>query len=763
MNDAGYGSDLEKAPAAVSVKVVRKAAPKQGERNDAPSGGDAPTTKGRTTPRSRSRSRGKVEKKDKGSGANLPGNIRQHVCGTFVGDKNGREVGKELSKTCYKVYRRCWKKVVDIIDDTVNTFIDPVCEETKQAARHIEKQYAIPQFVPVVFHDAVGLSYVDYTEFFDATIGHLRDDGYVVVHLTQQDMHSLRKLGIWSALYSLVSDQNVDALRHLSAEFPSRALSSTSAYRALQNLQRHTGRRIVLAVENIKALDHGTWGEVMLALSEAWDCLPSMLLAGQIVKEDVVSSNSRTLSKLNPVSVPVPAAFCILDEVMRRLVSEPLRHYPFPMPGTTLGRLCDLLTDQHCSVQALKGFFKFAFLQHFMMDPLCVHYAENREAAMKEHAKELQNHVGKQTTPKAGPKIIQSKLSECEGKVRGFLQDYLTAVEVAHVASSVMPASRRPSYIGCLKGAAHVLSAKDKQMRWREGSVFSTLTEAIRKGGGDQLDHLLDQWKKTLEDGQGGAAVSEFAGGLLKQLESISNLGTEKEAVPTSVRDTNSKASTSPKQVENAASKRMSRRQALQQHVSSLAQKHGIAPEPRGGGQRSGSGIAMQRAACANFIVSMWESLCRAQVAVNSGSNQSFLVGPCEHENTGNALNPSVPSNVIHSLKHPKQILKYHGDGGANKDMEDVCLVYHFVQGFSSSTPMDEIFDQFCGIYAGEDSNRMKGRGRKRKTATRDADSNIDKETLNVRFERAVQELSVCGLIKVHRRKLNKFVSLTFT
>jgi len=397
------------------------------------------------------------------------------------------------------------------------------------------------------------------------------------------------------------------------------------------------------------------------------------------------------------------------------------------------------------------------------MDPLCVHYAENREAAMKEHAKELQNHVGKQTTPKAGPKTIQSKLSECEGKVRGFLQDYLTAVEVAHVASSVMPASRRPSYIGCLKGAAHVLSAKDKQMRWREGSVFSTLTEAIRKGGGDQLDHLLDQWKKTLEDGQGGATVSEFAGGLLKQLESISNLGTEKEAVPTSVRDTNSKASTSPKQVENAASKRMSRRQALQQHVSSLAQKHGIAPEPRGGGQRSGSGIAMQRAACANFIVSMWESLCRAQVAVNSGSNQSFLVGPCEHENTGNALNPSVPSNVIHSLKHPKQILKYHGDGGANKDMEDVCLVYHFVQGFSSSTPMDEIFDQFCGIYAGEDSNRMKGRGRKRKTATRDADSNIDKETLNVRFERAVQELSVCGLIKVHRRKLNKFVSLTFT
>merc|ERR1712078_694821 len=111
---------------------------------------------------------------------------------------------------------------------------------------------------------------------------------------------------------------------------------------------------------------------------------------------------------------------------------------------------------------------------------------------------------------------------------------------------------------------------------------------------------------------------------------------------------------------------------------------------------------------------------------------------------------PSIPNNMISSIKDPSQFLKYSEGKDSLQSMEDAAVVFHFVRGFSSSVAMEDVFGQFNDVVSGKSNGRTLAGKRKRGIKTSSKKSTESKEASNLRFERAIQELNLCGLIKIN-------------
>lgn len=190
--------------------------------------------------------------------------------------------------------------------------------------------------------------------------------------------------------------------------------------------------------------------------------------------------------------------------------------------------------------------------------------------------------------------------------------------------------------------------------------------------------------------------------------------------------------------------------QALQSHISSLS---------------DGSDTAVRRGeehfqqSCADFFI----ALCEVPDQQNPGHHRlsRTLVVESDQDAVGMVM-PSIPRDMISSITDPRLFLQYTEARDSLQNMEDSAIVFHFIKGFTSSIPMEEVFDQFSGAVIGEIKSGSATGKRKRRAKTAQKKGSEQKEALNLRFERAIQELNLCGLIKINKRKMNKFVSVVF-
>ena len=754
---ANDGDELEKAPAAVSVKVVRKAVGKAqrdrginvnyGIRSRKPTG-----------------NRRKAARKDIGVGD--PKTLRHHVSRIFA---ERCESGGSSDRAYYESHKESWARVEERIDASLKALIEPVCDRTLEVARSVERASSIPQLVPVIFHDAATASPLDYSEYFRSTVARFRAEGYSVVEFLSEDFSLFRKLGVWSALLELVSEQN-DGVPF---ETPSgKDVNSARSRRVLEEACKSSDFRIILAAENLAGLDKGTLGEIVFALSEVWDTIPVTLLLGQFVKKEYIYSviPKNVLTKMYPTSVSIPGGQRVVESVLRKMAAshQTLIDSDLFLGPNLLIRLCEILLEYQCSTHILKRFLRSMQLHHTMTQEaslrcLCAGKAERAPAALSDLRKVL--GLGKE-----GAEAVWTKYQAERTKLCLNLYSFGLRVRMVCLAASVLFKSK-DAYLRVLKAGAACMAGdhQGKREAWEEGSIFHGLRSGIAKSGKQKLVELIEAWKALVAE-EDASPENSGAKAFLSRVSARLIALSEAEADGAGGRSAEApRASRAPQ------TKRGSRRQALTSHIRSLASD----------GQDGGLDLPSLQASCTNFFVAICE------VPREENPLSSRLAGPLLMEGgdlAARSVAPSIPSDVASSVRDPGAFLLRTPNGGKSEPLaktEDSSICFHFVRGYAGTIPVEEVFDQFQGVASGAITDAAGGaRSKKRKrggarrtttarvsgaNANANANANASEgggasktETYNVRFERAIQELSHSGLIRITKRKMNKFVSSIF-
>jgi len=215
-------------------------------------------------------------------------------------------------------------------------------------------------------------------------------------------------------------------------------------------------------------------------------------------------------------------------------------------------------------------------------------------------------------------------------------------------------------------------------------------------------------------------ATEGFAADLAGKLTAI--LSEQQESASAKAKGAQKKADNSRKEPPPQQRRRAaggSRREALQSHISSLAEEDLAA---------SASSLRDLRQTCVDFLRFLSPSDTTAAAAAGKPS----ALGDSAAELLEAMLLPAIPSQVASSLL-PNE------DKNSFAETEDAARVFGCLP-----TSLEEIFDQ---QYGGKTAAERK---RKRSHKSNEA------------FERAIQELKFCGLITVKKRKLKTFVSPNF-
>ena len=745
--------ELEKAPAAVSVRVVRRstggARPKSGRSAGMKSAGA----------RTRKQISGRAGRPaTKAIAAGEPKTLKGHVARIF--DDEGKRgpttnpVDDAASDSRYAGYRESWRRVEEQIDSSLRSLVGPVCDRTLEVAGSIEASSSIPQLVPVIFHDAASLSSLDYSEYFSSSVSRFRDEGYAVVEVTPASLGLFRKSGVWSALLSLVSEQN-EGLSGLEEPPRGQHLNTAVARRLLEGLCE-SGCRVVLAAENLEGLDKASFGELVFALSEAWDSVPVILLVGQFVKKEYIYSAlpKNVLTKMYPTSVAIPGGRKMVEGLVKGVLllgsSDVALDSDFFVGPELLSKACEILLEYQCSTRVLKRILRSALLEHVSREPLYAAVREGRSAAVPA---ELGGRLG--LGRKADAQAVQRACEAGRRSLASRLFAFGLRVRLMDAAAAVL-FNNKGAYLGLLRAGALCMARPGgaaKQI-WEEGSLFDGLRKGILRGSKAQLVELVEAWASLVADAEGRGHGRAFLSDLAAGLESLKARAVVGEGSPPAPRPAH--APPPPKRQARAGSRRM----ALQSHVRNLSD--GVDAE---------TGLLPLQRSCADFFASLCE------VPADQAPGSCALAGILLLEDAGGVvadrIAPSIPRKMVSSVRDPGAHLLYPAEGEGTpstslKDEEDSSVVFHFVHGFSGSLPVEEVFEQFCGAVLGTaGGGALKGkRGAKRRRAktspTAGGASPAQRESLNLRFERAVQELSLTGLIRISKRKMNKYVSAVF-
>ncbi|QDZ18885.1 origin recognition complex domain-containing protein [Chloropicon primus] len=743
LGGAGADGELEKAPAAVSVKVVRRAAGKA-----------SPLKRGRGINvsygmRSRKRVAGRAQPSKGDIEVGERKTLGSHVSGTFA----------EGGGASYGVYRESWEKVEGQIDSLLRSLVEPVCDRTLEVARTVEASTSIPQLIPVIFHDAASLSSLDYSEYFRSTVSRFRAEGYGVVDLAPGDLATFRKSGVWSALLGLVSEQNED-LEGLDGGGGERS-NSAVARRLLEGLHERTGSRIILAAESLEGLDKAALGEIFFALSEAWDSVPVTLVVGQFVKKEHIYSviPKNLLTKMYPLSVSIPGGHKIVESLLQDILllgsSDAALDTNFFLGPGLLRKACEISVEYQCNVSMLKRFLKSAYLGHVVRNPLYAPCAAGRGSmAPPKLLPQLRRRLGLGTG--APEEAVWRGYEGERSRLSASLHSFGVRVRMLDTAAGVL-FNNKSAYLKILRAAASSVEPRKagaKRRMWEDGSLFDGLRKGVLRAGRQKLVELAEAWGAHLGAARvRGLGASDLLADLAERLEYLVGRLKSPAAVegraPAAARK-EVPAATPPQRPARGPGRRQA---LLQSHVRRLSD-----------GPGGGSGLLPAQTACAELLV----ALCEVPGDQNPASckvSDILLVG--EAEGASETIAPSIPRDVMSSVRNPQDFLRYSGaksTSGLLKDMEDASIVFHFVHGFSGTLPMEEVFEQFCGAVAGRIQASSPGGKRKRGSSRPKSSKGASRadETLNLRFERAVQELSLAGLLRINKRKLNKFLAPTF-
>jgi hypothetical protein len=350
---------------------------------------------------------------------------------------------------------------------------------------------------------------------------------------------------------------------------------------------------------------------------------------------------------------------------------------------------------------------------------------------------------------------------EEEAKLRTSFRNFGTRIRILDIAARAV-FNRKDVYLKLLKAGASALNPEKRfEQIWREGSLFHGLKKGILKSNKQCLLGLIKRWNAFVEEeskqsSDNGGEKNRDLSELSEKLSSLLDFEAEPVVAPTPqkkvARPVVSREGPAPAPAPARGSR--GRRQALQSHISSLAD----GSDQMGASSSAANRLAPFQRACADFLISICE------VPHEQNPCTQLLASTLVIEGSRSAVDmifPSIPNNMVSSIKDPNQFLKYsEGKEDSLQSMEDAAVVFHFVQGFSSSVAMEDIFGQFNDVISGKTST-----GKKRKRGgikTSSKKTTESKEASNLRFERAIQELNLCGLIKINKRKMNKFVSSIF-
>ena len=739
------GTELEKAPAAVAVKVVRKASGRVQK------GRAINVSYGMRSIKMIAPRRNRNVKKEIRLGEESK-TIKKHVSRLFMARcEEGN--AKEVDTSYLEAYQKRWENIEVGIDLALEKVVKPVCERTLEVAQDLDQTSCIPQLVPVIFHDATAVSSLDYSKFFDSTVLQFKRGGYSVVRFVSEDLPLFKKLGVWSALLTLIAEQNKD----VSLNCGGKQMNSAVSRRLLEELCGTKNGRIILAAENLETFDKGTLGEIIFALSEVWDTIPVTLLIGQFVKKDCIYSAipKNVLTKLYPTSVSIPSGYKIVETILQNVLlgfssgSGGEGPSPLLVGPSVLHRLCELMLDYQCSTYVLKRFLKSVYLRHVVNVPMYTFCMNRKTKACSKLTSQL-----RQLLNLKGSDRDETLWQACQGeetKLQSLLYSFGIRVRLINAAASAL-FNNEDIYLKLLKAAAYSLASKNRKQVWAEDSLFHGLKKGILRGSKQRLDALVKQWKEVVDSAESGGDTEGSLSELSRRIALLSNFdpSTAELAGLAERAERVSPSASTQREVQMPVRGGSRRMQALQSHISSLS---------------DGSDTAVRRGeehfqqSCADFFI----ALCEVPDQQNPGHHRlsRTLVVESDQDAVGMVM-PSIPRDMISSITDPRLFLQYTEARDSLQNMEDSAIVFHFIKGFTSSIPMEEVFDQFSGAVIGEIKSGSATGKRKRRAKTAQKKGSEQKEALNLRFERAIQELNLCGLIKINKRKMNKFVSVVF-
>ena len=138
------GTELEKAPAAVAVKVVRKASGRVQK------GRAINVSYGMRSIKMIAPRRNRNVKKEIRLGEESK-TIKKHVSRLFMARcEEGN--AKEVDTSYLEAYQKRWENIEVGIDLALEKVVKPVCERTLEVAQDLDQTSCIPQLVPVIFH-----------------------------------------------------------------------------------------------------------------------------------------------------------------------------------------------------------------------------------------------------------------------------------------------------------------------------------------------------------------------------------------------------------------------------------------------------------------------------------------------------------------------------------------------------------------------------------------------------------------------------------